>query len=94
MIVFINARPSTPSYNPLFEQVPNVLDRFFQDHSYLVIYPEQETGNSIPDILTGDQTQASTTWTIVSWIKQSVLRLLSALQTKPTNQKASHKTNT
>ena len=73
MIVMINARPSTPSYNPLFEQVPNMLERFFSGHSYMVVYPEQETGAAIPDLLTGDTTQASKTWNIVSAMKQKVL---------------------
>ena len=73
MIVMINARPSTPSYNPLFEQVPDMLDKFFSDHSYMLVYPEQETGAAIPDILTGDTTQASKTWKIVSWLKKKVL---------------------
>ena len=74
MIVMINARPSTPSYNPLFEQVPDMLNRFFNDHSYMIVYPEQETGNAIPDLLTGDTTQASKTWHIISSIKRWVLR--------------------
>ena len=69
MIVMINARPSTPSYNPLFEQVPVMLEKFFSNHSYMVVYPEQETGNAVPDLLTGDTTQASRTWKIVSAIK-------------------------
>jgi len=73
LIVMINARPSTPSYNPLFEQVPNILSRFFSDHSYLLVYPEQETGNAIPDLLTGDTTQASRTWKIVSALKRWIL---------------------
>ncbi len=73
MIVMVNARPSTPSFNPLFEQVPNMLERFFKDHSYMVVYPEQETGNSVPDLLTGDTTQASKTWKIVSAMKRWIL---------------------
>jgi Kef-type K+ transport system membrane component KefB len=73
MIVMINARPSTPSYNPLFEQVPDMLTRFFYDHSYLVVYPEQGVGAAIPDLLTGDTTQASKTWKIVSAMKQWVV---------------------
>ena len=85
MIVMINARPSTPSYNPLFEQVPKMLDRFFHDHSYMVIYPEQETGNIVQDLLTGDTPQASLTWKIVSALKK---RILSFQQTTPTDQKA------
>ena len=80
LIVMINARPSTPSYNPLFEQVPNMLSRFFSDHSYMLVYPEQETGNRIPDLLTGDTTQASKTWHIVSAIKKALLRLIKRMQ--------------
>ena len=73
MIIMINARPSTPSYNPLFEQVPEMLTKFFADHSYMLVYPEQETGNMVPDLLTGDTTQASRTWKIVSAMKRWVL---------------------
>ena len=73
MIVLVNARPSTPSYNPLFEQVPNMLTKFFATHNYLVIYPEQETGAAVPDILTGDNTQASKTWSIISTIKKKIV---------------------
>jgi antitoxin component of MazEF toxin-antitoxin module len=73
MIVLINARPSTPSYNPLFDTVPDVLERFFKNHSWMVVYPEQETGAAIPDLLTGDTPQASRTWKIVSAIKRAVL---------------------
>ena len=80
LIVLINARPSTPSYNPLFEQVPDMLRRFFHEHSYILVYPEQETGNTIPDLLTGDTTQASKTWHIVSAIKRWVLRTLENIQ--------------
>ena len=73
MIVMVNARPSTPSYNPLFDQEPDMLGRFFADHNYMVVYPEQETGSAVPDLLTGDTPQASRTWKIVSAIKQAVL---------------------
>ena len=85
MIVMINARPSTPSYNPLFEHVPDILTKFFSNHSYMVVYPEQETGAAIPDILTGDTTQASKTWKIVSAIKRAVL---SFQQRAPKDRKA------
>ena len=73
MIVMINARPSTPSYNPLFEHVPDMLTKFFSDHSYMLVYPEQATGATVPDLLTGDTTQASRTWKIVSALKRWVL---------------------
>ena len=89
MIVMINARPSTPSFNPLFEQVPDMLTRFFSDHSYMVLYPEQETGIAVPDLLTGDTTQTSRMWKIVSALKHAVL---SFQQRAPKDQKASRKT--
>jgi Kef-type K+ transport system membrane component KefB len=82
MIVMINARPSTPSYNPLFEQVPKMLEKFFAGHSYLLVYPEQETGAAVPDLLTGDTTQASKTWSIVSAIKNKAKQILSKIQLK------------
>jgi len=82
MVVLINARPSTPSYNPLFEQVPKMLERFFSGHSYMLVYPEQETGAAVPDIMTGDQTQASKTWSIVSAIKGAIVRVLVKIQTR------------
>lgn len=85
MIVLVNARPSTPSYNPLFDQIPYMMPKFFADHSYMIVYPEQETGAAIPDILTGDNTQASTTWSIISRLKK---RIVSSLQTRPIDRKA------
>ena len=85
MIIMMNARPSTPSYNPLFEQVPTMVQRFFSDHSYMIVYPEQAIGAAIPDLMTGDTTQASKTWKIVSALKQ---RVLSFQQRAPKDQKA------
>ena len=73
MIIMINARPSTPSYNPLFEQVPSMLSRFFMSHSFMLVYPEQETGAAVPDILTGDTPHANVTWSLASAIKRWVL---------------------
>lgn len=80
LIVMINARPSTPSFNPLFEQVPDMLSRFFSKHSYMVVYPEQETGNEVPDLLTGDTTQASKTWKIVSEMRRIAEKVIAKLQ--------------
>ena len=76
----INARPSTPSFNPLFNQVPDMLQRFFSNHSYMLVYPEQQTGADIPDILTGDTTQASKTWSVVSTVKRWFVQLLEKVQ--------------
>ena len=91
MIVMIAARPSTPSYNPLFEQIPDMLRRFFDDHSYLLILPEQEANRTQMDILHTDQTPASTTWSIVSKIKKGIVRIVTRLQTTPTDQTSSRR---
>ena len=69
----IPARSSAPSSAPLVAAVPHFLERFFKEHSWMVVYPEQETGAAVPDLLTGDNTQASRTWKIVSAIKRAVL---------------------
>ncbi len=82
LIVLINARPSTPSYNPLFEHIPDMLDRFFATHSYMLVFPEQETGSAIPDIMSADQTQASKTWSLISATKRHILKLIERIQKK------------
>lgn len=42
MLIVIQARKSTTSYNPLFVKMPYMLYRFFKDNSWMVIYPEQQ----------------------------------------------------
>ena len=86
MIIMVSARPSTPSYNPLFEQIPDMLEKFFKNHSYMLVYPEQETGGAVPDLMMGDSTPASKTWSIVSAVKKRVLGWLEKIQMrkKPT----------
>lgn len=41
LVALISARRGTISYNPLFEHIPTILDKFFRRYSYLLIYPEQ-----------------------------------------------------
>ena len=82
MIVMINARPSTPSYNPLFDQVPDMLARFFSGHSYMLVYPEQMTGNAVPDLLTGDTAPASKVWSVVSKTKNWIVNTIKKFQTR------------
>ena len=41
MVVLVQSRPATVSYNPLFEQTASMVQRFFNDYNTLVIYPEQ-----------------------------------------------------
>lgn len=80
LIVMVSARPSTPSYNPLFERIPDLLTRFFNDHSYLLVLPEQEAGRTNADLLHTDQTPASMTWSLVSSAKRILLRWLEKIQ--------------
>lgn len=42
MLVVVQARKGTISYNPLFSKMPYMLYRFFKDNSWVVIYPEQQ----------------------------------------------------
>ncbi|MBO5619956.1 MAG: cation:proton antiporter [Paludibacteraceae bacterium] len=83
MIVMISARHSTPSYNPLFEQIPDVLSRFFSAHSYMVVYPEQVVGSGAVAQLLNDQAPASLTWSLVSHIKRRVMGWLEKIQSQP-----------
>jgi hypothetical protein len=80
LIIAINARPSTPSYNPLFEQVPDMLNRFFSNSSYILLYPEQDVTRTTQDLLHSAQTPTSTTWSIVGSIKRQITKLLSKIQ--------------
>lgn len=82
MIVMIAARPSTPSYNPLFEQIPDMLGRFFKDHSYLLVLPEQEAGRQKADILLSDQTPTSVTWSLLGKIRRQIPRWIEKFQTR------------
>ena len=91
MIVLINARPSTPSYNLLFEQIPDMMSTFFANHSYMIVYPEQQAEAAMPEILSGDNTQASRTWLSLIQLNR---RIVTFLQTRPTKRTASHRTNT
>lgn len=41
IVIFIAARRATVSYDTIFRLLPNMISRFFSDHSYLILYPEQ-----------------------------------------------------
>lgn len=79
MLVIISSRQSTPSYNPLFSRIPDLLTRQAKTHSTMLIYPEQIIGGDIPDRLLMDIPQASSTWRIVTKIKQSVYELFTII---------------
>lgn len=80
LVVFISARSSTPSYNPLFDQNPTMLRNFFTDNSYLFLYPEQETGAEAQDTILMDIPQASSTWRIVTYVKEAIQQLIHKIQ--------------
>ena len=50
MVVMISARHATASFNPLFKQIPDMLERFFAEHSWLLIYPQQQMGAAVPQV--------------------------------------------
>lgn len=76
MIVMVSSRHATASYNPLFEQIPAMLQRFFSAHNYLIIYPEQQMGGEVRDVFLTDIPQPNRTWRILTKTKQWFLRLL------------------
>ena len=76
MLVMVQSRHATPSYNPLFSQVPRMLKEFFGEYSTLLLYPEQRTHSEGQDILLTDVPQPSAMWRIVSSVKEWLLRWL------------------
>ena len=80
MPVLISSRKATASYNPLFEQIPRVLQQFFADNNYMVVYPEQQTGGPDMDAFLMDIPQASTTWSVVTRTRRFIARLLRGKQ--------------
>ena len=75
MPILLSSRKATASYNPLFEQIPQLLQQFFVDNNYMVVYPEQQTGGPDIDTILMDIPHASTTWSFVSRTKQLVYSL-------------------
>lgn len=75
MLIIQSSRKSTASYNPLFQQNPDLLKRFFSSNSYLVIYPEQQTGGFDVDAFLTDAPQTSRMWQIVSWVVNQFRKL-------------------
>ena len=74
MPVLLSSRKATASYNPLFEQIPRLLEQFFADNNYMVVYPEQQTGGPDMDAFLMDIPQASTTWSVLGRMKGACLR--------------------
>lgn len=82
MIVLLSARKATPSYNPLFEQLPDMLSRFFKENSYLLLYPEQLTGEEENNLLLAEQVPHSRVWSAIGQLKKGVQALLYRIQTR------------
>ncbi len=82
MPILLSSRKATASYNPLFEQIPRLLEQFFADNNYMVVYPEQQTGGPDMDAFLMDVPQASTTWSIVTHMKGLVLNIYHYILTK------------
>ncbi len=75
MLVLLQARHATPSYNPLFVNVPRMLREFFPNYSTLLLYPEQRTHAEGQDFLLTDIPQPSAIWRIVSSVKEWLLNI-------------------
>ncbi|MGM9825623.1 MAG: cation:proton antiporter [Paludibacteraceae bacterium] len=76
MVVMISARHATASYNPLFRQIPDMLERFFAEHSWLIIYPQQQMGAAVPDVFLTDQPPTSRSWNLITRTKAWLLKQL------------------
>ena len=44
LLIVVQARPSTISYHPDMEQTADVLQQFFTDRNYIVVFPQQNLG--------------------------------------------------
>lgn len=82
MVVMISARHATASYNPLFRQIPDMLERFFAEHSWLIIYPQQQMGAAVPDVFLTDQPPTSRSWNLISRTKEWLLKQLRKRQVR------------
>ena len=82
MVVMLSARKATPSYNPLFEQIPDMLTRFFQDNSFLLIYPEQLTGEAGTNQLLTEHVPHSRVWHAIGQFKRWIQKILYKIQTR------------
>lgn len=80
MSVLLSSRKATASYNPLFEQIPQMLQQFFANNNYMVVYPEQQTGGLDMDAILMDVPQASTTWSVVTHVRAFIKRLFQRKQ--------------
>lgn len=76
MLILLSSRKSTASYNPLFEEIPTMLSKYFTDYNSMVVYPEQLTGMPDMDTLLTEIPPASKTWSMIGRVKQFVKKLI------------------
>lgn len=76
MLILLSSRKSTASYHPLFENIPDMLQAHFAGYSSMVVYPEQQTGGPDMDTLLMEIPPASKTWSMITYAKQFVKRVL------------------
>ena len=93
LVIFIQARQSTPSYDPHFERLPKLLSSFFADNSSIVLYPEQLTEEMTT--LLSEVPQSSAVWNIEGRIKSRLLPFVQPLgvesqEDKKQNAKSNH----
>ena len=81
MIVMVSARQATASYNTLFKQIPDMLERFFGGYSYMILYPEQ-TGAAGTDVLLSEQVHTSGVWGMIGLIKRMIEKIIYKIQTR------------
>lgn len=82
MVIMVSARRATPSYDPLFEQIPSTLEKFFTPYSYMILYPKQDAGEQYVDSLLTEGAQTSRTWGVIVAIKQKITKIIYHLQHK------------
>ena len=73
MVVMVSARRATASYNPLFNEIPGMLERFFSANSFLIVYPQQGITCANMDTILMDVPQSGKTWSLISGLKQRLL---------------------
>lgn len=70
MLVLLQSRYATPSYNPQFKLVPSILKEYFAEYSTLLLFPEQRTHAEGQDWLLTDIPQPSTIWRLLGSMKE------------------------
>lgn len=75
MFVCLTARHSTISYNTLFEQLPNMLERFFSAYNYMLLFPRQAVDGANMDIYLTDIPQSSESFSVISAVKGWLLKI-------------------